>query len=138
MNTLIPKNKGLILFDGYCNLCSRSVRFILKRDKTNFFLLSNLQSEKAKAVLSSFQLPENYDKSVILILDNTIWFKSDAVLKIVSKLNGFWPILRFFKIIPKPLRDFVYQLISRYRFKLFGKRTECYLGEKNDSEKFII
>ncbi|HAN17686.1 MAG: hypothetical protein A2X13_03570 [Bacteroidetes bacterium GWC2_33_15] len=138
MNTLIPKNKGLILFDGYCNLCSCSVRFILKRDKTNFFLLSNLQSEKAKAVLSSFQLPENYDKSVILILDNTIWFESDAVLKIVSKLNGFWPILRFFKIIPKPLRDFVYQLISRYRFKLFRKRTECYLGEKNDSGKFII
>lgn len=131
-------NKGLLIFDGYCILCLWSVRFILKRDKKDYFRYVALQSEYAKQIISSYNLPDDFDKSIVLISENKIWLKSNAVLQIVSRLNGFWPIFGIFKIIPKPIRDSIYMFISKYRYKLFGKRNDCYIPEKKDLQKFIF
>src|SRR3989339_1799037 len=108
MITQNNSNKGLLIFDGYCILCSWSVRFILKRDKKDYFRYVALQSEYAKQIISSYNLPVDFDKSIVLISENIIWLKSDAVLQVVSRLNGVWPIFGIFKIIPKPIRDPIY------------------------------
>ncbi|OFX22631.1 MAG: hypothetical protein A2041_11405 [Bacteroidetes bacterium GWA2_31_9b] len=138
MITQNNSNKGLLIFDGYCILCSWSVRFILKRDKKDYFRYVALQSEYAKQIISSYNLPVDFDKSIVLISENKIWLKSDAVLQVVSRLNGIWPIFGIFRIIPKRMRDSVYMLISKYRYKLFGKRNDCYIPEKKDMQKYIF
>ena len=138
MITQNNSNKGLLIFDGYCILCSWSVRFILKRDKKDYFRYVALQSEYAKQIISSYNLPVDFDKSIVLVSENKIWLKSDAVLQVVSRLNGIWPIFGIFRIIPKRMRDSVYMLISKYRYKLFGKRNDCYIPEKKDMQKYIF
>ena len=138
MITQNNSNKGLLIFDGYCILCSWSVRFILKRDKKDYFRYVALQSEYAKQIISSYNLPVDFDKSIVLISENKIWLKSDAVLQVVSRLNGIWPIFGIFRIIPKPIRASIYMLISKYRYKLFGKRNDCYIPEKKDMQKYIF
>lgn len=128
---------GIILFDGFCNLCSWSVQFILKRDSKNYFKFASLQSDSGKLILSNFNLPRQFDKSVIFIENNSVYFKSEAAIHIVKKLRRGWPLLYSFKIIPKPIRDYFYVLVSKNRFKWFGKRNTCYIPIHNYSYKFL-
>lgn len=129
--------KSIILFDGFCNLCSWSVNFILKRERKDFFRFASLQSEKTRQLLNNFGLNENFDASVILIENEVVYMKSEAALRITKKLRGAWPLLYVLLIIPKTLRDYIYTLIAKNRFKWFGKRNTCYLPEKNLNYKFL-
>jgi len=129
--------KSIVLFDGFCNLCSLSVLFILKRDSKDYFNFSSLQSTTAKEILSKKNLPKDYEKSIILIQNKSIYFKSDAALRIAKKLNGLWFLLFYLIIIPKPIRDYFYMLISKYRYKWFGKRNSCFIADINFSHKFL-
>lgn len=131
------KNKGIVLFDGYCNLCSWSVQFIIKRDKNDYFRFVPLQSEIGKNLLDKFKLPVNFENSVILIENENIYFKSDAALRIVKNLNKYWKHLYYFIYIPKFIRDFLYDIIAKSRFKWFGKHTDCYLPSNEEKEKFL-
>ncbi|OFX84338.1 MAG: hypothetical protein A2W99_01060 [Bacteroidetes bacterium GWF2_33_16] len=137
MSQQIFENKGLIIFDGYCNLCSSLVHFIIRKDKKDFFRFVALQSESIKHITLPFNLPSNYSESIILIIDDKIFFKSDAVLKIAAKLGGTCSILPGLRIIPKPIRDFLYDLIAKYRYKLFGKKNKCVIPTDNLKHKFI-
>lgn len=131
------KNKGIVLFDGYCNLCSWSVQFVIKRDTKDYFRFVSLQSESAKQLLNQFSLPTSFDSSLVLIEHRSIYFKSDAALNIARKLRHLWPGLYFFIIMPKAIRDEMYSLIAKNRFKWFGKKDECYLPKKDVSYKFL-
>jgi len=130
-------NKAILIFDGYCNLCSSLVQFIIKRDKKDFFRFVALQSEKASQLLLQFNLPVNYSESVILILDDKIFVRSDAALKIAQKLNGLWFLFSVFKIVPKPIRDFFYDLIAKHRYRIFGKKENCMIPSEENRNKFI-
>lgn len=129
-------DKSLILFDGVCNLCNASVRFIIKRDKSNKFQFANLQSEFAIKKLKEFKLSELPD-SVVLIDGQNIYFKSDAVFEIIRSFSKLWHILLIFKILPKGSRDFLYEIIAKYRYKIFGKKSVCQIPDKSISGKFI-
>lgn len=131
------KNKGVILFDGYCNLCSWSVRFIIKRDQRDYFRFASLQSTIAKQILKDFDLPPEYDQSVILIQHHKIYFKSDAALQISKSLKGFWKYLYYFVYLPKKLRDLLYMIIAKYRYKLFGKKESCFVPDESLDYKFL-
>ena len=131
------KEKGIVLFDGYCNLCSWSVRFIIKRDKKDYFRFVALQSETGQQILANFKLLESFDKSVILIENGKVHFKSSAVLKISRKLKQPWPLTYAFIIVPKFLRNLVYDFIAKNRFKWFGRKTECYIPDKDLNYKFF-
>jgi len=137
MNQIIS-NKAILIFDGYCNLCSGLVQFIIKRDKKDFFRFVALQSDKASQILLPFNLPLNYSDSVILILGDKIFLKSDAVLKITPKLGGFWFLFSALKIIPKPIRDFFYDLIAKHRYKWFGMKKNCFIPAENQQHKFYF
>jgi len=122
-----PGKQSIVLFDGYCNLCSWSVRFISKRDKKKIFSFIPLQSAEALKIPGLLLNDSVSLASVILFEDGRIYKKSTAALRIARSLRFPWNLFYGFIIIPAFLRDGIYMVISRNRYKLFGKRKTCNL-----------
>jgi len=123
---------NIILFDGICNLCNASVRFISRHDKDSKIQFASLQSEMAKELLlNRAPFTRNID-SIIFISNEKMFFKSDAAIEIAKLLNGFPHYLQYFQFIPRPIRDFVYDLIAKNRYRLFG--TSCALQPSNQNK----
>jgi predicted DCC family thiol-disulfide oxidoreductase YuxK len=131
------KNKKIILFDGVCNLCNSSVHFIIKKDKKKQFLFTSLQSDAARDILLQFQLKNSELDSILLIENGQVYQKSDAILKIVKHLNGIWKISYGFIILPKFIRDYVYIIIAKNRYRWFGKREVCMIPTKELEMRFL-
>jgi predicted DCC family thiol-disulfide oxidoreductase YuxK len=127
----------VILFDGVCNLCSRAVQFIIKRDRKNVFRFSSLQSNFGQAVLKKFSLPTNTFNSFILFKKGKIYTRSTGALMVAKQLQGGWPLLYFFIIVPAFIRDSVYNYIANNRYKWFGKKEECWIPSPALKSKFI-
>lgn len=115
-------DKPLVLFDGRCSLCSGTVRFITERDFDYVFEFASLDSEKGRRVLEKFNLPPDKADTIILVEDGGYSVRSEAALRIFKRLGGLWPLLYAFIVIPAPIRDSVYDLISRNRYKWFGRK----------------
>lgn len=128
---------SLILFDGHCNLCSGTVQFILKHDRKAKFRFAYLQSEYGKAVLQKHQLPIDSFGTFVLVENNTVFTKSTAALRILKSLSGMWPLLYVAIIIPRFLRDAIYALVARNRYKWFGKRDSCWLPDSKWKDRFL-
>ena len=133
-----PPNKPVILFDGVCNFCNSSVNFVIDRDKHKKFLFAALQSEAGKQLLQQYNIPfkENPD-SVVLIQNNKAYQKSSAALQIAKGLGGLWMVPYTFIIIPPFIRDFFYDIIARYRYKLFGKKDRCRMPDPEIKTRFL-
>lgn len=129
-------NNPLILFDGVCNLCTGSVKFVLKRDKEKKFTFASLQSTTGQKLLSKFNLPNNTFNSFILYQDGKMYTRSTAALKLFQQLKG-WKWVKIFWIVPKFIRDAVYNLIARNRYKWFGKKEECWLPTPELKARFL-
>ena len=119
-------HKHIILYDGYCELCSRSIRFVIKRDVQKRFTYLPLQSEEGKALLKQHNITHVSDNTFVYIENEKANVKSTAALRVCKHLKGVkW--LSVFLIVPKFIRDFVYSIVAKYRYKWFGKREECFL-----------
>lgn len=129
--------KSLILFDGVCNLCNGFVNFIIPRDRDNKFQFGSLQTERVKAILSQYQHAPNYLSTVILLEDEKIYTQSTAVLRILRRMGGAWALLYGFIILPKPIRDFFYNLVAKHRYKLFGRKDSCMLPTPGLKARFV-
>jgi predicted DCC family thiol-disulfide oxidoreductase YuxK len=129
--------KKIIYFDGICNLCNWSVRFILKYDKNVVFLFASLQSEFTKKHLVHFNEPERKNESIVYQDHQVLYTKSDAVLKILNDLGGVWKLFYVFKIIPQNLRDWLYDFIARNRYRLFGKKDNCMIPSPEIKDRFL-
>ena len=117
----------VILFDGVCNLCNASVQYVIKHDKKKLFRFASLQSSFGESVLKQYDLPVNTFNSFILLSDNKIYTRSTAALLVAKKLSGLIKLLYGFIIIPKFIRDFVYDIIAKNRYKWFGKKEACWV-----------
>jgi len=134
----IPKNKKLVLFDGVCNLCNSSVQFIIRNDKNNIFLFAPLQGKTGKDVISEFNIDTRLTDSILLYsLKDDISTKSTAALKIAKQLKFPVNLLVIFMVIPKFLRNWIYDLIARKRYKWFGKQNECMVPSTDLKAKFL-
>jgi len=129
-------DKPVILFDGVCNLCSGSVQFILKRDKEKRFLFASLQSAYGQNLLKQFNLPADNFNSFILYQDGNIFSKSTGALKMFQQLKG-WRWVKIFWVVPKFIRDAVYNVIANNRYKWFGKKEECWLPTLELKARFL-
>lgn len=127
--------KSIILFDGECNFCSRSVHFIMKRDSQKKFQFASLQSEVGKLLCNQYQVPKDLN-SMILIDNQRYYAKSSAVLRISLGLEGFWKVFSILMIFPPILRDTVYDFIAKHRY-IFGKKKSCKIPNKEDMERFL-
>ena len=131
-----PEKSLIVLFDGECNLCNRSVQFIIKRDKTAKIKLASLQSEIAKELIKK-HLPISAEiNSIVLLEDGKLFFKSTAALKTAKHLDSLWPILFILIVIPGFVRDYFYDIIATNRIKWFGKAASCWV-EKDYKERFL-
>jgi predicted DCC family thiol-disulfide oxidoreductase YuxK len=112
--------KYIILFDGTCKLCNNVVRFIAKNDSRKIFCFIPLDSEKASEYLNRYNKKDVNKGSVLLIEEEKIYTKSNAVLHILKCLDGLWPLFYVFIIVPGFIRDPVYDIIAKYRYRWFG------------------
>jgi len=130
-------HKNIILFDGFCNLCNAAVVFVLKRDKKGYFSFASLQSETGKQLIGSYGFDVANGETIILIENNQLYTRTTAALRIARKLSGVWPILFLFIVVPKFIRDGVYNFIARNRYKWFGQRDTCALPLPGWKERFL-
>lgn len=135
--TEMTEEKKIILFDGVCNLCNHSVQFIIKRDRQKQFHFASLQGKTGQQLLEQFHLPADNLNSFILIENGTLYRKSSAALRVSRKLGGAWPLLYGFIIVPAFIRDGVYTLIARNRYKWFGKKESCMIPAPGLKERFL-
>lgn len=125
----------ILFFDGVCGLCNKSVDLILKNDKIGIMKFSPLQGETAKNELSK-NLSDTL-ATLFLKTDNSTFIKSDAALLICNYLGGRWRILTLFKIFPKVLRDRIYDLVAKNRYRWFGKSESCRLPKPDEANRFL-
>ncbi|TVR74566.1 MAG: DUF393 domain-containing protein [Marinilabiliales bacterium] len=128
-------NKLFVLFDGHCVLCSRTVNFIIRRDKKDLFRFAPLQGPGISGKIPGSWIPENND-SVILIEKGRVWHRSSAVLRIMRRLPYGWPLLYLLIIIPAPVRDFFYKFVAKSRYRWFGRYDNCLVPDKRIRNKF--
>ncbi|TAE17616.1 MAG: thiol-disulfide oxidoreductase DCC family protein [Bacteroidetes bacterium] len=128
---------NILLFDGVCNLCNGTVQFIIKRDKKARFRFASLQSDKGQALLQEHNLPTREFDSVIYIRNGKCYQKSTAALYIMRDLGGFWQIFFPLIIVPPFLRNAVYSLIARNRYRWFGRQESCMLPTPELKSRFL-
>jgi predicted DCC family thiol-disulfide oxidoreductase YuxK len=129
--------KKIVLFDGVCNLCSTSVQFILKRDKKNQFLFGSLQGNYGQEVLKKYNMPQNEFNSFMLLEGEQLFTKSSGALRMLKHIGGAWSLLYAFMIVPKFIRDAIYNLIAHNRYKWFGKKEACWLPKPEWKQRFL-
>ena len=129
--------KSIILFDGVCNLCNGFVNFIIKRDRKNHFHFGSLQSAKGQELLRLHHYKATDLSTVVLLENGHMFIQSSAVLRIATRLGGVWILLKVFYIIPAFIRDPVYSLVARHRYRLFGQRDACMIPTPELNSRFI-
>ena len=134
---MIEPAKNIVLFDGVCNLCNGLVRFIIKRDRFGKFKFASLQSDTGQQLLMRFGLAKNEFESFVFIQGDKYYLKSAAALKVLKELGGIWKAFYVFIFIPRPIRDFMYNLIAKSRYKIFGKRDVCMVPTPELQERFL-
>lgn len=127
----------ILLFDGVCNLCNSSVNFIIDRDPKKHFKFAALQSEFGQSKLKELGFNQEEFDSLVLLSHGKVYRKSSAALRIAKKLNGLWPLLYIFIIIPPFIRHGVYDIIGKNRYKWFGKQDSCRMPTLELKQRFI-
>ncbi|MGY3055374.1 putative DCC family thiol-disulfide oxidoreductase YuxK [Pedobacter sp. UYEF25] len=129
--------QAVIFFDGVCNLCNASIQFVISRDKKNFYNFAALQGDYAKKKLLEFNVDLATSNSIFLVEDGKLYSKSTAALRIARHLGAAWPILYLFMVVPKFIRNGVYGVIAKNRYKWFGKKESCWLPTPELQGRFL-
>ncbi len=128
---------NIVLFDGHCNLCNGFIQFLIRNDKNDSLRYANLQSEMGKSLSNKFDLNTIELDSIIFISENRAYIKSKAVLNIVKLLRPSWNTINIFNYIPTSFNNFVYDLIAKNRYRLFGKSNKCWIPTDELKSKFL-
>lgn len=128
---------SLVLFDGVCNLCNRFVQFVIVRDSAEQFQFGALQSASARRVLDLHGIPDPLPNTIVLVDEGRAFTRSAAALRIARKLPFPWRLAYGLIAVPRPLRDGIYDVIARNRFRWFGKRDHCMLPAPALRSRFI-
>jgi len=135
-------SNAIVLYDGVCGFCNRTVQFVLKRDSHDCFRFATLQSEFARRLLQKHGIGREL-QSIVLILDHTlpsehVQIRSTAAITIFRELGPFWRALaNLVAILPRGLRDWGYNVVARYRYRIFGKYDICPLPPASVRHKFL-
>jgi len=133
-----PKDKKIILFDGFCNLCESSVLFVIQHDKKDVFRFVPLQSDLGKEIVQHIGLSKKNIDSVLLYEPGISYFyKSAAAIEIAKDLGGLFHFGTLFRIIPTGLRNVLYDYIAKNRYSWYGKKDSCLLPTDEIKAKFL-
>ena len=134
---LCTMDHPIVLFDGVCNLCNRSVQFIIKRDKEGLFRFASLQGKTGQSLLKQFNLPTDDLNSFVLIENEKAYTRSTGALRMMRRLKGGWKLLYAFIIVPPFIRNAIYSWIAKNRYKWYGKREECMIPTPELKSRFL-
>lgn len=132
-----PFPTPLILYDGVCPLCTASVLFVIRRDPRKRFHFAALQSPLGRTLLARYRLPQDEFRTFVLITADGHHTRSTAALKVARELGGWWPLLSALIVLPRPLRDMVYRVVARHRYRWFGKRDACLVPSADIRDRFV-
>lgn len=127
----------LIIYDGICHFCSKSIHFIIKRDPKKLFQFTPMQSDLAMKLIEKYGINLTKGDTLILIKNNRYFMASEAILEIAKNLSGYWYFLNIFRIIPPSIRNWIYWLIARNRYRIFGRSKTCIMPSENFKDRFI-
>ena len=131
------KAQPIILFDGVCNFCNGAVNFIIKRDKKSTLKFAAIQSSLGQQILNDYHLPSNFLSSFVFIHKGHLYTQSTAALKVCKYLDGLWPLFYGFIIVPKFIRDAIYKLIAKNRYRWFGRKDQCMVPDAGVRHRFL-
>ncbi len=135
INDLI-KDKAILLFDGNCGLCNRSVKLILRKEKNHDLFFCALQSDIGKEILKHFELEDNAD-TMVLIKNGKAYLRSGAALRVTGYMKGLWPLMMGFLIIPAFLRNDVYDYVAAQRITWYGTADYCEMMTPELRHRFL-
>jgi predicted DCC family thiol-disulfide oxidoreductase YuxK len=127
----------VLLFDGVCNLCNDYVQFVLERDDAETIRFGSLQSEAGSDLLKGCGLPHDYTDSLVLVEGSEHYTRSSAVLRVCHHLGGPYRLLSVFRIVPKVVRDAVYEQVAARRYDWFGKKNQCMIPSPGVQSRFV-
>jgi predicted DCC family thiol-disulfide oxidoreductase YuxK len=135
---MAASNDGpIVLFDGVCGLCTRTVRFVLARDRDKRFRFAPLQSETGHRLLERCGGTPDRLETLVLVADGQCFDRSDAVLHILRRLPAPWSLLWLMRIVPRSLRDGAYNAVARRRYRLFGRLDSCPVPSAEQRARFL-
>lgn len=132
-----PDNRPIIIFDGYCALCSGWVAFILRHDHKEQYRLVTAQSPLGKALYRHYQLDAQDYETNILLMAGFAWFKSEGSLRMAEGLGFPWNLACIARVLPLALRDKLYEQVAKNRFTWFGRNNTCYLPPEKMKNRFL-
>ena len=135
--SVIATERPILFFDGVCNFCNSTVNFIIRHDKKELFLFAALQSDKGRELLRRIKHNEALPQSVILSYKGNIYEKSDAVLQTARLLGGAWTLILTGYILPRFIRNGIYNFIAKHRYRWFGKRETCMVPSPSVRVRFL-
>ena len=138
VDSILPKDKKIILFDGVCNLCNESVIKVIKHDKKDVFLFTAIQSETGQKIIDHLGIDTSKVDSIILYEPNRAYYvKSAAALKVMKEFSGFWKLMQIFTVLPNSFNNLFYDFIARNRYKWYGKKESCMIPTPELKAKFL-
>lgn len=136
-NFAIMLHEPVILFDGVCNFCNSVVNFVIKRDKHSQLKFATLQSEIGQKILRQNNFSEPVPRSFVFIEEGKLYTRSTAALRVCKHLAGLWPLAYGFIIVPKFVRDGIYNWIAKNRYRWFGKKEVCMIPSPGIRSRFL-
>jgi predicted DCC family thiol-disulfide oxidoreductase YuxK len=127
----------IVLFDGVCHLCTGSVQFIVRRDSGRQFRFASLQSETGRRLCAAHGLDPDAVTTVVLLDGGRAFTHSDAALRIARHLDGPWKLATVLRVVPRPVRDWLYRLVAKFRYRWFGKHETCWLPTQDLRSRFL-
>lgn len=127
----------ILFFDGVCNFCHSSVQFVMKHDYTKTIYFAPLQSEIGKKHLQKAGLSTEKFNSLLFFENGKYYTRSSGALRLTYYMKGFWSLGRLLFMIPKPIRDGVYDIIAKNRYKWFGKKDACMIPSPKERKRFL-
>ncbi len=127
----------VVLFDGVCNLCNGWVRFLIKRDRKARLRLASVQSDAGKAILAACGLPTDQYDTMVFVEKGRAYVKSTAFLRVVRYFPWPWPLLSAGRIVPRPVRDWLYDRVALNRYALFGRTEACMVPTADIRRRFL-
>lgn len=127
----------MVLFDGFCNLCSGTVRFAIARDRKKILRFAPLQSAAGQRLLKEHGRASGEIQSIVFIQNGKVYTRSGAALRFFGRLGGPWTLLPIFLVVPAFIRDAVYDRIARNRYRWYGKKEACWVPAPDLKSRFL-
>jgi predicted DCC family thiol-disulfide oxidoreductase YuxK len=135
--TVDPEDHPVLLFDGVCNLCNGVVQFLVPRDPAGVLRFASLQSDAGQRLLDAHDVPVDDLETVVLLDGRGYHLKSEAVVRVAEHLGGVYALASALRLVPRSVRDRLYDLVAEHRYRVFGRREQCMVPSPDVEDRFL-